>query len=237
MLNEFFGSEPVNSDTFTEEFLKSFAKEIICHLHCDRGDITGANWEKIFANCIGAPWTAGNKFYDVADIRKGIAWSAKTVKDDGTDVVPLISGRNSPLHNFDRVVNPKKDDPKEIGKVILDIWNSRVAKLKSEFTSARTAVLLRAENLLSYRMFDFETECYDTDAYNWCWTDKNNLRAYGADNKVRFLWQPKGSQFTIYKDVPRTFKQVSVRNPPVIRTEDILGYLKFDASHYRIYHG
>ena len=236
MIDSFFDIEHKPADLFTKKFIKAFSEEIICNIYCDRGDITGDDWEKIFAACIDVPWERSRSFYDVVDHTSLTAWSAKTIGYKNSKFVRLISGRNSPLQTFKQQINPTKDDPAEVGSVILQIWNDRVLGVKEKFERFKTIVLLRYDNLTEFRIFYYDTETYDHKNYKWHWTSSNNLHAFNSNNQMAFLWQPKGSQFTIMKEVPNKTQYISVNNPGSISRSKVLETVKFsDESYVSVY--
>lgn len=236
MLDILFGIEHKPLDLFTEEFKRTFAEEIYCHIYCDRGDMTGDDWEKIFAACIGVPWEKNHSFYDIEDYKNLIAWSAKTVFYTNSKCVNLISGRNSPLETFKEQIDPKKDDPSKVGELILKIWNDRVLSVKQSYENFKTIVLLRNKSLTEFRIFYYDTELYDFQKYEWEWNKSNNLHAIDSEGNAAFLWQPKGSQFTITKEVPKQTQYLSIIPPKPITKTEILRATKFnDKSYVSVY--
>ncbi|MGN1444905.1 MAG: hypothetical protein ACI4WV_01310, partial [Eubacteriales bacterium] len=85
-------------------------------------------------------------------------------------------------------------------------------------------------DLLSYRLFEEETTRYRTTDYHWKVNDNGNLIGLDHNEKVRFTWQPHGSQFTIHTEVPDEAVKFRVRKPPTLQKEDVLKGIEFDEN-------
>jgi hypothetical protein len=218
---------------FPKEFPFMLGKELI-YLLASKGkpELEGSEWERIFANCIGAEWKPSNVGLD--DVVMGnTAWGAKTVKASKPSEqkkVRLISGRNSPVYSFGEKIDTN-DDPNLIGKLVLEIWNERVSSIREKFKHVRTVVLIKSNDLSEVTVFEFETTRYDEDLFEWKWNENNNL--IGIDKKTeehKFTWQPHGSQFTIIEEVPAKCLVIRIKQPEPLNKEQILTTLGFQMS-------
>jgi hypothetical protein len=195
-------------------------------------ELEGSDWENIFANCIGAEWKSSNVGLD--DVISGnTAWGAKTIKATRPSKkrnVRLISGRNSPVYSFGERIDTN-DNPNNIGRLILDIWNERVSAVREKFKHFRTVVLIKSNDLSEVVVFEFETVRYDIELYKWEWNKNNNLRGiHKRTGEHKFTWQPHGSQFTIKEDVPEESLIIRIKQPEMLNKETILTALGFDKS-------
>ena len=232
---------PLNN--FPQAFNKKLA-EHICALLAIRSefDLEGKEWEKIFAECIGAQWSPSNVgLDDITHLPSSTAWGAKTVKGkvlstsqslEQETIVRLISGRNSLNYSFGKTVDPTKSDPDEIGAMVLDIYNTRVREVRSKFATLRTVVLIKGENLERLCVFEYETLMFLSDDYSWTWNKRGNLEGFDMKSKHKFTWQPHGSQFTICETVPSDAVRLEIKKPLSISKEKILDEIGFDASFY-----
>jgi hypothetical protein len=222
---------PLNE--FPKEFPFLLGKELI-YLLASKGkpELEGAEWESIFATCIGADWKPSNVGLD--DVVMGnTAWGAKTVKSTKPSTqkkVRLISWRNSPNYSFGER-SDQNSDPNLIAKLVLDIWNERVSAIREKYKHLRTIVLIKSSDLLEVLVFEFDTIRYDHELYNWEWNNKNNL--VGTSKRTgehSFTWQPHGSQFTIIEDVPEKGLVIKIKQPKTLDKDQILTALGFDKS-------
>lgn len=230
-VNKSVSAFPLND--FPKEFPFLLGKELI-YLLAAKGkpELEGAEWESIFANCIGADWKPSNVGLD--DVVMGnTAWGAKTIKANKParlKTARLISGRNSPTYSFGEKIDITAD-PNSIGKLVLDIWNERVSSIREKYKHVRTVVLIKSNDLSEVLVFEFETVRYDQELYRWEWNKSNNLEGYEKkSNKHRFTWQPHGSQFTILEDVPEKKLLILIRKPQALDKEETLKMLGFDKS-------
>ena len=224
-------------NSFSPHFAKQLAKERF-GLFLDKmnSEITDDEWGKIFARCIGGEWRpTTDGLVDV--VCDETAWMAKTVKNICPFTVRnirLISGRNSPDYSFD-VDNVRAEDPNELGKMILGIWNSRITEVRKKFATTRTVVLIKGDGLETVSVFEEEASRFIPEDYYWEWNDNENLEGYetGTDKK-KFTWQPHGSQFTISTTVPDTRLKLRIRKPPLLNKDEFLEAIKFDPSWIEI---
>lgn len=228
---------PLNE--FPKDFPFMLGKELI-YLLASKGkpELEGSEWEKIYADCIGAEWKPSNVGLD--DVVLGnTAWGAKTVKASNPsqqNQVRLISGRNSPFYSFGETVDLTRN-PNEVGELILEIWNERVSSIREKYKNLRTIVLIKSNDLLEVVVFEFETIRYDTELYYWEWNKNNNLEGFEKrSEKHCFTWQLHGSQFTIIEDVPKKNLIIKIKQPPVLDKVKVLSDLGFDNSWISIFH-
>jgi hypothetical protein len=227
---------------FPASFVNNLARHISYHLATrPEADLEGKDWEKIFANCIGATWKPSNiGLDDITHIASSTAWGAKTVKGkvyttedikSQTQVVRLISGRNSPNYSYGEATNPRTDDPNDIGGMVLEIWNTRVREVRAKFENLRTVVLIKGDDLLSAVVFEYDTDMYLAEDYNWIWNKKGNLEGCEkSDGTHRFTWQPHGSQFTILEKVPQNALRLRFKKPRQLLMGAVLTQIGFDES-------
>lgn len=222
---------------------KKLAENLVFHL-ATRGtsELEGKDWERIFADCIGANWSPSNLgLDDITHIASSTAWGAKTVKgkvytkaqaSTRNQTVRLISGRNSVAFSYGEYIDPGSTDVQQLGGMVLEIWNTRVREVRARFSNLRTVVLLKGEDLLSVAVFEVDTLLYLADDYRWEWNAKDNLEGFGRDGLKKFTWQPHGSQFTIVEEVPVNALRLRIRQPNRLKKEDVLNQLSFDSSYY-----
>lgn len=220
-----------------KKFALALGKEII-YLLATRADprIEGPDWEEMFARCIGATWKPSNVGLD--DVIHGrTAWGAKTVKNAKPfDVkhVRLICGRNSLDYSF-KVANVHKLDPNDLGTKVLQIWNSRLAEVRKKFTTVRTVVLLKGDELSTVAVYEEEAVLYKPKQYYWEWNERDNLEGYEKSSGIhRFSWQPHGAQFTVISEVPEQRLKLRIKRPPLVDKGAVLKSVQFDPSWIEI---
>jgi hypothetical protein len=216
---------------FPSGFVKSIGKQIIYLFYTKpTASLEGEEWERIFANAVGAEWKPSNIGLDDI-ISRNCAWGAKTVKNSkpwSTEKVRLISGRNSPVYSYGSTVGVDSD-PDVLGKEVLNIWNARVESIRAKYSHVRTVVLIKSNDLLELTIFEVETVRYDVELYNWRTNRNGNLEGWkGAEHC--FTWQPHGSQFTIVEKVPDNKVCIRLRNPGKIEESTVLDMIGFDDS-------
>ncbi len=224
---------PYPLSKFPKDFVMAFGKAMIAKL-ATRSVPTfeGAEWEEVFAQCIHAQWHPSNVGLDDV-VFEQTAWSAKTIKNKkpyNAKTIRLICGRNSPIYSFGDV-QITNQDPDDLGRKVLEIWNERISEVQKQFKYLRTIVLIKGEDLLEFAIFEKETLPIAIDDYTWQWNEKNNLE--GLDRMTRkhcFTWQPHGSQFTMVVDVPQDKLCIRIKNPRKISEEEVLTSLDFDES-------
>ena len=80
---------------------------------------------------------------------------------------------------------------------MLKIWNQRIRIAYANFTSVRTAVLIRSEDMLEFSLFELDTPTFVPSAYRWEVNKNGNLEGFDIENDFKkFTWQPGGAQFT-----------------------------------------
>lgn len=232
-------SAPYQLNQFPSSFPISIAKEIV-YLLATKGlpVIEGQEWERIFADCIGANWEPSNVGLD--DVVLGnTAWGAKTVKSTVSDFrkltkIRLISGRNSLVFSYGDTIDVNHD-PNEVGSKVLEIWNDRVISVRERFENLRTVVLVKSNDLGQVAIFEFDTILYRPELFTFEWNSNNNLEGFEKNtrNKV-FTWQPHGSQFTIHKQVPEQKLVLRIRKPAILDKNTVLDALDFDSTWVEI---
>ena len=233
---------PLNS--FPNEFSKKLAESICVHL-ATRGeaDLEGKDWEKIFAECIGAKWSPSNiGLDDITHIQSSTAWGAKTVKGIiksteesklKTQKIRLISGRNSTVYSYGETIDPKTSNPSLVGEMVLEIWNTRVREVRARFENLRTVILVKGNELNKIAVFEVDTDLYIANDYTWTWNQNGNLVGCNNELEHKFTWQPHGSQFTIVEEVPENALRLSIKRPNDIPKVEVLKQIGFNDSFYK----
>lgn len=203
--------------------------DILFILYVGRTDITGSDWGDAFAKAINGVHL--DSPVGIADVvLDKMAWSMKTVKNANPFIcksIRLISGRCSPDYSYG-IDNPHQHIEKT-GRAVLGIWNERVNIAQDHYSPVRTSVLIRSNDLLSYRLFETENHRYITNNYYWEVNKNGNL--IGRDkltHAICFTWQPHGSQFTIHEPVPPNAVKFTIKKPPTMSHTKILDSLGFD---------
>ena len=227
---------PFPTNKFPSKFIETFAKNIVYMLATKQTmSLEGNEWEQIFAECVGADWKPSNVGLDDV-VLDNCCWGAKTVYGSNNletqAKVRLISGRNSPTYSYgvDKITS---EDPNQIGKLVLDIWNERVSAVRQIFKFVRTVVLVKSKDYTNYLVFEFDTVRYDTELYRFEWNSRGNLEGYEkATGTHRFTWQPSGSQFTIIESIPEERLHISIKKPETVDKETILKAVNFNKDWY-----
>ena len=232
---------PLNN--FPNQFVKKLAESICVHLATrGEGDLEGKDWEKIFAECIGAKWSPSNiGLDDITHNQSSTARGAKTVKGKipttseaklKPQKVRLISGRNSPNYSYEETINPKKTNPNVVGEMVLEIWNTRVREVRARFENLRTVVLVKGEELNRVAVFELDTELYIVKDFTWKWNKNGNLEGFDSSLEHRFTWQPHGSQFTIIDSIPDNALRLAIKRPQDIPKSEVLKQIGFNDTFF-----
>ena len=165
-------------------------------------------------------------------------WGAKTVFGSNNlekqQTVRLISGRNSPTYSYgiDKLLS---EDPNDIGRMVLGIWNERVSAVRQIYKFVRTVVLVKSKDFSEFLVFEFDTIRYDPELYRFEWNSRMNLEGYDKSNGMhKFTWQPSGSQFTVIEDIPDARLHISIEKPDKVDKETVLKAVDFNNSWYQI---
>ncbi|MCX6358279.1 MAG: hypothetical protein NT029_00585 [Armatimonadetes bacterium] len=229
-------SPPYRLNCFPEGTALAIGREIV-YLLFTRGEarLEGSDWERIFADAIGARWEPSNVGLD--DIKRdGCCWGAKTVKNANphkASRVRLISGRNSLDYSFGDS-DPRAMPVDTVGAKVLGIWNARVTDIRARYGHARTVVLVKSETLAECIVFEAELVKFEHVDYTWNWNNRGNLQGIDRQGVLRFTWQPSGSQFTIHEDVPPRRLAFRLRTPQAADKDQLLTAIGFDPSWVEI---
>lgn len=218
-----------------DELIKRIGGYFVYLLHIGRKDITGADWGDAFADAI-----SGNHLdspIGIADVAvRRMAFSMKTVKQQEPftcENVRLISGRCSPDYSYG--ITDPHEDVQRTGRAVLEIWNERVNIAHEEFNPVRTSVLIRSYDMLSYVIFEEDTNRYRVSDFDWTTNSNGNLIGLNRETGEHcFTWQPHGSQFTIHTKVPEDAVKFRIRRPPIITKDDVLDTIQFDDTWVNI---
>ena len=147
--------EPYPINEIPQELIKKIGKQLVYMLCVGRHDITGDDWGNVFAQAIGGKHLQSP--VGIADVVYGkMAWSMKTIKKGNPHTtkagIRLIIGRNSTDFSF-KLENPR-EDPQKTGDYVLQIWNKRVLNAYEKYTTLRTCVLIRSNDLTSFSLFE-----------------------------------------------------------------------------------
>ncbi len=143
--------------------------------------------------------------------------------------VRLISGRNSLDYSY-RQSDSRGLSPKELGRLVLGIWNDRVSSVRQRFAHTRTVVLIKSSDLGECALFEFETLRFEPERFDWSWNIHGNLVGHDDTGAHRFTWQPHGSQFTVIESVPDNRIAFKLRLPGPLPQDIALQLLGFDES-------
>lgn len=219
---------PLN--VFPTEIINKIGGYLVYLIYIGRKDVSGNDWGDAFADAIDG--THLDSPVGIADVVKGRnCWSMKTVKANdpfAATSVRLISGRCSPDYSYG-ITDPHQD-VQRTGEAVLNIWNERINIATDHYSRVRTAVLVRSYDLLSYRLFEEETQRYRTTDFHWEVNSNGNLIGLDHSNRTCFTWQPHGSQFTIHTEVPEAAVKFQIRRPPMLQKSDVLRSIDFDES-------
>lgn len=209
----------------------NIGKHLVYLLYIGRKDITGGDWGDAFAEAINGQHL--DSPVGIADVVKdGMAWSMKTVKNANPHTVKilrLISGRCSPDYSYG-ITDPHKNI-QETGRAVLGIWNERINIAQDNYNPVRTSILVRSNDLLSYTLFEEESNRFRTNDYIWELNSNGNLIGKNIETgETKFTWQPHGSQFTIHTKVPNNAIKFTIKRPPTLSKETILKTLGYDDS-------
>ncbi len=229
---------PFEVNRFPNSLVDTLAKNIVYMMATKQSmSLEGNEWERIFAECVGADWKPSNVGLDDV-VLDNCCWGAKTVFGqadiENQDKVRLICGRNAVTYSFG-VDNYSEVDPDELGEMVLQIWNERVSAVRQVYKFVRTAVLVKSKDYKDYLVFEFDTVRYDPELYYFEWNKRGNLEGHEKETKKhKFTWQPGGSQFTVMEDIPKERLHLSVKAPEPIDKETLLETIRFDKSWYKI---
>ena len=227
--------EPYPLNELPDDLIVKIGSYLVYLLYIGRKDITGTDWGDAFSDAIGGKHL--DSPVGIADVVfEKMAWSMKTVKNPtpfNCKNIRLISGRCSPDYSYG--ITDPHDDIQKTGRAVLGIWNERVNIAQDNYSTVRTSVLVRSNDLLSYCLFEEENHRYRTNDYYWEVNANGNLIGKSLEtNEVCFTWQPHGSQFTIHTKVPENAVRFEIQQPPLLTKENILDTIHFDKSWVRI---
>ena len=200
----------------------------------DEGQRWTTEWPYMFAKSVGGKHIGGSVGH--IDVVKGnLAWSLKTIKTVRKNVyemprIRIISGRNSP--DFSRgIANPRRNITKT-GETVIKIWNKRVHDSFQHCPlGPRIAILVRNVPAGHFMYFEIESKKYNPAEYTWKKTQNDTIGGYEKKtDKHMFTWQPTGSQFSIYHDVPEHATIFSIKKLDGVYRESLKKTIGFDKS-------
>ena len=215
---------------FPKDIINKIGGYLVYLIYIGRKDVSGNDWGDAFADAIGG--THLDSPVGIADVvLDKNCWSMKTVKANdpfSSTTVRLISGRCSPDYSYG--ITDPHEDVQKTGEAVLNIWNERINIATDHYSRVRTGILVRSYDLLSYRLFEEETQRFRTTDYHWEVNPNGNLIGLDHSNRICFTWQPHGAQFTIHTEVPKEAVKFRIRKPPTLNKSDVLTGIKFDES-------
>ena len=228
---------PYSLGQIPDSVLLEIGKQVVHRLAIGLADITGDDFETIFAKAIGG--VNRSSPLGIADvISDGCAWSVKTVQSIRPlkqQAVRLISGRNSP--DYSMGISDPRADLSKTGQVVLSIWNARVNEAMEEFRDLRIIVLIRNLAKREFVLFEEEAQRFVPDDFEWSQNKNGNfIGIERSSNRQRFTWQPSGSQFTVFRDVPQSARKFSIdTDVPKVDPATILSNIKFQDNWINIH--
>ncbi len=213
---------PYDCDDIPDELIYEFSEKLLHMYYIGKNDITGSEWDTIFAKSIGGKQMKSPVGH--ADVIKdNCAWSVKTVKclkPHTADSIRIISGRNSPQFSYGNI---DSTDNQAMGNMVLGIWNARVKEAKQKYPNGlHTSIMVRNMDKMQFTYFELESLEYLSHKYIWKQNNRNNLEGYDQDGNHIFTWQPHGGQFTIIYKIPKSAKKFSMKKIKQIRLEDLI---------------
>ena len=135
--------EPYPLNQFPAAVVEEIGKRFVHHMAVSPYDISGDDFSRMFADAIQGK--ALDKPLGVVDVDwNGCGWSVKTVKHKQPftkDMVRLISGRNDPNYSAD--ISDPLADIQATGRVVIEIYNSRINEAREQYGDLRLLVLVR----------------------------------------------------------------------------------------------
>jgi hypothetical protein len=213
------------------DVIYAIGKYLTYYFSTGRVDLEGRDWGDIFAKSIGGEHLSSP--LGLADVvYESQAWSVKTIKKEkphSAKTIRLISGRNSTYTSYD-TPNPHENIA-ETGKDVLSIWNERINVAKDAYEPLRTAVLIRNFISMEFLIFEQELMRYDVNNYEWRKSKQGTIHGYDLQTqKKKFTWQPSGSQFTVFCDVPPSARKFTIKRPPMLDSEKTMNEIGFNNS-------
>jgi hypothetical protein len=188
-------------------------ERLTIHKFFGNQDMSGKQWEQIYAYAIDTPWVSSNE--KIIDVKKGFsAYSAKTVKQKNplsAETARIIKCRPDPRHEYKMSITPGQTSPKNIGDSVLQIWNDRFDLLSKTYTTLEETILIRSHDLNSFCFFNNPLKKYDPKQFVWSWNTNSNLVGYDLNNEHIFTWQPSGSQWTKKVKIPNHKKLITFK--------------------------
>lgn len=219
--------EPYPLNEFPESVIQGVGKHVVQLKATGHNDMSGNMFSDIYAKSIEGE--SHLKPLGVADVSwSKCCWSVKTVKSKNphtTRKIRLISGRNSPLYSAG--ISDPLVDVQRTGTAVLDIYNSRIAKARSDHDDVRLLVLVRNMESLLFTIFERAITPFATNNYRWEMNQRNNLLGF-EDNNHCFTWQPYGAQFTVHETVPGGATKFKIEESvPVLELQHVLSLIDF----------
>ena len=223
---------PINE--FPAEVIESIGKQIVHLKAVGQPDMSGDQFNGIFADSIGG--TPYAQPLGIADVKwQDCCWSVKTVQAKSPHTATnlrLISGRNSPAYSSG-ITDPFAD-VQATGQSVLDVYNQRIAKVTEDYKEVRLVVLVRNMAGLEFTIFERPISPLVVNVYKWTVNQNRNLCGWSGKKQV-FTWQPHGSQFTIHEFVPSAATKFRItQQPGSVPMESILDAIGFTTDWVEI---
>lgn len=205
--------EPYPLNQFPESVIQEIGKGLVYHMATSSADISGDAFCRMFADAISGE--ALVKPLGVLDARwEGCGWSVKTVKQEKpyeAELVRLISGRNAP--NYSAGISNPLADIQATGRVVLEIYTSRINEAREEYGDLRFLVFIRNLEKREFVIFERSFEPLVVHNYTWHKNPRGNLEGYRGEDHL-FTWQPHGSQLTVMETVPQSATRFKIKQQP-----------------------
>ena len=143
------------------------------------------------------------------------------------------SGRNSPVYSSG--INDPFTNVQATGQSVLDIYNNRIEKARSDHKDMRLVVLVRNMETQEFTIFERPIAPLVVNNYQWKVNDRQNLEGFDGARHA-FTWQPHGSQFTIIEPVPEgaTCFRITQKPKSVIEMRHVLKWVGFKSDWIEI---
>jgi len=215
-----------------DDLVVRIGKHIVHRISVGQADITGDDFGTILAKALDGEHR--QKPLGIADVTwNECAWCVKTIQDKNPfnqKKICLISGRNSPQHSYE--INDPLKDIEATGAAVLNIWNKRLNQSLAEHDDMRIFILIRNMATLQFTLIEMEASRFIPADYRWEKSKGKNLWGFHRlTNERRFRWQPHGSQFSIFHQVPASACRFRiVKQPPVVEEHEILKFVGYEDS-------
>lgn len=174
-------------------------------------------WENIIRQGLNAKVVS--PAMNIVDVYSGdTAWSCKVESvnnlSNAVKNKDIISGRMDIAKVFSIKTAILEVPAEEMGRMVLEIWNSRVEKAMKKFRTVRQMILFYDTKNMSFMFYEEDVVKYNHADYEWKWDD-GVLHGYDPKTGSRkFAYQTSGTQFRIMSEVPESCRKITIEPPP-----------------------